>query len=132
MTRWYHAESDLSERWTYAGESREAAIKDGRSNYGGFPFAIAPEEERTDSEFFAAFTRALFRDLEHVDECLAEEGWIDFEDAYIDGTKLGKDLESKFREWLPSALERPKWRSIDMAEREAVEPLSGPPGGGAE
>jgi hypothetical protein len=121
--RWYYAESEDAERWTYGGDSMEAAADHAiKVDCWDPPFCVAPEVEATDPRFFAALAAAIAWGFESADEWMSEEGWMDYEEPYLGGTPLGKELERKLAEWLPTVLERPDWRTVDTAKAETIDP----------
>lgn len=119
--RWYYAHSEGAERWDLGGESREAAISEGRGTFGGDPFVIAPEAAgQTDAAFYAALAEAIAGGFVDVDEILGENGWVDFEDGWLEGARA-KNLERALAGWLPTVIARPDWRTVDTSKAERIE-----------
>jgi hypothetical protein len=132
--RWYYAESADAERWKYGGDSKEAATAEALGDCWGEYFFVAPEcEGQGDTEFWSAVASAIAWHFESIDEALSEDGWIDFEDGWLEVDPKAKELERKLAEWLPTVLERPDWRTVDIAKAERIDPeeiASARPGSG--
>lgn len=123
--RWYYAPGTDSELWDLGGMSREEAIAAGRSDFCGEPFYVAPEmsDQSPDPAFFRAVAQAIRGGFERAEETLTEDGWIDPEEPWL-GWLIADELEEKLGEWLPTVLERPEWRTVDVEVAELIEEVT--------
>lgn len=116
--RWYVASSTGAERWFLAGNTRDEAVEKGKAENYGAMFAIAPEVEKSQAQFYQAVADAIGWGFENADEHLAEENWIDFEDGFLDIKR--DEIVAKLADWLPSVIDRPNWAHIDTSKAEEI------------
>lgn len=83
---------------------------------------VAPGDADLDDDdrFWLRVADLFLGEYEEVDTRLAEEGWINCEDSWLDGTEDDRkgDLARALREVLGP---RPEWRTVDTAKAERVE-----------
>ena len=118
--KWYHAYDEAAERWYEGGDSKEAAIEEGRGWYDpSETFAVAPEDLRTREDFVSAVTHAITHNFDYADECLSEDGWIDPEEGFLEGNR---EIEQMIREFVCERIARPDWRTIATQNAEIIHP----------
>lgn len=116
MADWFIAESKWSEHWDHAGHTRDEAIAMGRENFSDREkFAIGRAREVSDEDFWKHFATLLFHyGLEHVDESMAEDGYIDWEDGWTLGQKEQDAIVNVFARLIPQQVKRPAWMCVDQ------------------
>lgn len=123
MAKLYWASDRYSTIWCGPHETIEACKQDALA-IGQIESEIwvAPvDAERDDDDRFWLRVADLFLgEHEEVDMLLVEEGWIDPEEAWLNGCEEDRngDLARALREVLGP---RPEWRTVDTAKAERVE-----------
>ena len=114
---WYYAENVNSECWAFAGTSRDEAIDEGRQYFSDVEaFAVAPERQPNDKDYWLDVADVFTRNLDWLEEQLIEDNLIDPENPWLETGFAVHNLKVALARSLALHIKRPEWRCVEAGE----------------